>query len=200
MFARPRLAALLQIPHAVFPQNAGSSCVPRCHFSDRRSTVPAGFSGHRFAHQAHSGRINGTRGGRLQQAAARSGDRIPEWRDLSLSGCAVAGLSNPYKCALENAVLPQAHSAQISISPREGASGVKQQVSKRLRREIFVLTPEEKRTICFVLVAFLLGVATKHYRADHSASPLKIAVDETSITAAHPAQKRAESRQPKQAK
>ncbi len=32
------------------------------------------------------------------------------------------------------------------------------------RREIFVLTSEEKRTVCFVLIAFLLGLATKHYR------------------------------------
>jgi len=36
-----------------------------------------------------------------------------------------------------------------------------------VRRQIFVLTPEEKRTICFVLVMFALGVATKHYRENH---------------------------------
>ena len=35
---------------------------------------------------------------------------------------------------------------------------------KPARREIFVLTPEEKRTICFVLIVFLLGLATKSYR------------------------------------
>jgi hypothetical protein len=44
---------------------------------------------------------------------------------------------------------------------------VKQKATKKLRREIFVLTPEEKRTVCFVLIAFLLGLATKHYRATH---------------------------------
>jgi len=32
------------------------------------------------------------------------------------------------------------------------------------RREIFVLTPEEKRTVCFVLIVFLLGLATNYYR------------------------------------
>jgi hypothetical protein len=32
------------------------------------------------------------------------------------------------------------------------------------RREIFVLTPEEKKTACFVLIAVVLGLATKHYR------------------------------------
>jgi hypothetical protein len=37
------------------------------------------------------------------------------------------------------------------------------------RREIFVLTPEEKTTVCFVLIAFVLGLATKYYRAAHPA-------------------------------
>ena len=36
------------------------------------------------------------------------------------------------------------------------------------RREIFVLTPEEKKTVCFVLFAIVLGLATKHYRDTHS--------------------------------
>lgn len=35
---------------------------------------------------------------------------------------------------------------------------------KPVRREILVLTPEEKRTICFVLAALFLGLATKYYR------------------------------------
>ena len=38
---------------------------------------------------------------------------------------------------------------------------------KPARREIFVLTPEEKKTVCFVLIAFVLGLATKHYRDAH---------------------------------
>jgi hypothetical protein len=36
-------------------------------------------------------------------------------------------------------------------------------------REIFVLTLEEKKTICFVLIAFALGLATKYYRDRHPA-------------------------------
>ena len=35
------------------------------------------------------------------------------------------------------------------------------------RREIFVLTPEEKRAAACVVGAFLLGLATMHYRAKH---------------------------------
>jgi hypothetical protein len=35
------------------------------------------------------------------------------------------------------------------------------------RRQVFVLTPEEKKTIAFVLCAFVLGLTTKHYRDTH---------------------------------
>ena len=43
----------------------------------------------------------------------------------------------------------------------------KRNTPKPARREIFVLTPEEKRTVCFVLIALILGLATKHYRDTH---------------------------------
>jgi hypothetical protein len=65
------------------------------------------------------------------------------------------------------------------------------------RRQIFVLTPEEKRTIAFVLIMFLLGLATAHYRALHSVPPARVAVNETATTTSRPAQKRAEARRPK---
>jgi len=35
------------------------------------------------------------------------------------------------------------------------------------RREIFILTSEEKKTIAFVLIAFVLGLGTKYYRDHH---------------------------------
>jgi hypothetical protein len=65
---------------------------------------------------------------------------------------------------------------------------------KSTRREIFVLTPEEKRTISFVLIMFLLGLATAKYRAAHAIPPSKIAVNETAATTSRPAQKRAEAK------
>jgi hypothetical protein len=65
------------------------------------------------------------------------------------------------------------------------------------RREIFVLTSEEKSTICFVLIMFLLGVTTMRYRTVHAVLTSKIAVHETAATAARPAQKRAEAKRPK---
>ena len=46
--------------------------------------------------------------------------------------------------------------------------------SKPARREIFVLTPEEKKTLCFVLIAFVLGLATKFYRDRHPAPSPKL--------------------------
>ena len=68
---------------------------------------------------------------------------------------------------------------------------------KTSRREIFVLTPEEKRTVVFVLIMFLLGLATAHYRAAHSLPPAKIAVDDTAAATGRPAQKRAEAKRPR---
>jgi hypothetical protein len=41
-------------------------------------------------------------------------------------------------------------------------------------RHRFVLTPEEKRVISFVIVAFLLGLGTKCYRDAHPQAPLAI--------------------------
>ncbi|MEY2489882.1 MAG: hypothetical protein QOC70_1824 [Verrucomicrobiota bacterium] len=49
----------------------------------------------------------------------------------------------------------------------------KRDARKPVRREIFVLTPEEKRTVCFVLVAFVLGLATKYYREHHPSTASK---------------------------
>jgi len=42
------------------------------------------------------------------------------------------------------------------------------------RRQIFVLTPEEKRVLAFVLVAFVLGLGAKHYRDTHPEAPPSI--------------------------
>ncbi len=35
---------------------------------------------------------------------------------------------------------------------------------------MFVLTKEEKRVICFVMLAILVGLAVKEYRRDHPVS------------------------------
>ena len=68
------------------------------------------------------------------------------------------------------------------------------------RREIFVLTPEEKRTVCFVLVVLLLGIGGKRYREAHAIPPRQTAIVETAKTVGIPAQKRAEAKRRKQAR
>jgi hypothetical protein len=67
---------------------------------------------------------------------------------------------------------------------------VKTQTAKKLRREIFVLTPEEKRTICFVLIAFLLGLGTKHYRATQAAAGPTVQANSSISGSPNPSQKR----------
>jgi hypothetical protein len=42
---------------------------------------------------------------------------------------------------------------------------------KRVRREIFVFTPQERKAAACVVAALVLGVATKHYRAIHPRQP-----------------------------
>ena len=59
--------------------------------------------------------------------------------------------------------------SSIAIRGRRSATSL----PKPPRREIFVLTPEEKKTVCFVLIAFVLGLVTKHYRDAHPVSSPK---------------------------
>ena len=67
-------------------------------------------------------------------------------------------------------------------------------------RQIFVLTPEEKRTISFVLVAVVLGLSAKQYRQRHSVPPAKTAIVEVAKSAGRPAEKRAEAKRRKAAR
>lgn len=46
------------------------------------------------------------------------------------------------------------------------------------RRQIFVLTPDEKRTVAFVMCALVLGIATKHYRETHPQPVRPMTVEE----------------------
>jgi hypothetical protein len=74
---------------------------------------------------------------------------------------------------------------------------VKRKPPAKIRREIFVLTPEEKRTVCFVLIAFALGLATKHYRTAHPPPPLKTEVKASAPGAPPSTPKRGESKPPR---
>ena len=66
--------------------------------------------------------------------------------------------------------------------------------AKTNERHLFVLTPEEKRTLSFVLVAVVLGMGAKQYRQKHSVPPAKTAIVEVAKNAGLPAEKRAEAK------
>jgi len=68
------------------------------------------------------------------------------------------------------------------------------------RRKVFVLTPEEKRTVSCVLIAFLLGVGAKYYRKIHAIPPRQLAIADTANTVGLTAQKRADAKRRKSAK
>jgi hypothetical protein len=70
---------------------------------------------------------------------------------------------------------------------------------KKDRRQFLVLTPEEKRTVSFILVAVALGLGARKYRQKHSVPPAKTAIVEVARNAGRPAEKRAEAKRRKAA-
>jgi hypothetical protein len=56
---------------------------------------------------------------------------------------------------------------------------VKKASATDLRRQIFVLTGEEQRILCFVLVAIVLGMAVKYYRSTRTAPAVISAVGQS---------------------
>jgi hypothetical protein len=52
-------------------------------------------------------------------------------------------------------------------------------------KERSILTPEEKRVLCFVLMAFLLGVTVKHYRDAHRETSLPANANHPSARSDH---------------
>jgi len=71
---------------------------------------------------------------------------------------------------------------------------MKRPPAKPVRRQIFVLTPEEKKTVCFVLAAFILGLVTMHYR-EHSSSKAEAGIG--AIPSPDPSHPRGKPRHPR---
>jgi hypothetical protein len=117
---------------------------------------------------------------RLQQTPTYSRDRIRKRRGLSLSRSRAVGASRFDARGIEGALLRHEHQRQLSVRPRSAA----RERSTRLNlpdrwtwaelRHRFVLTPEEKRVITFLIAALLLGVGTKCYRDLHRQPEIKI--------------------------
>ena len=72
--------------------------------------------------------------------------------------------------------------------------------AKKNRRDIFVLTPEEKSTLSFVLAMLLLGLAVKQFRKTHSIPPAKTGIVQAAKNAGLPAERRAEAKRRKAAR
>jgi hypothetical protein len=64
-------------------------------------------------------------------------------------------------------------------------------------RQRIVLTPEEKRVLCFVLAAFFLGVTVKHYRETHSEPSVSTKAPDRATALPSPTQRKAEKKQRK---
>jgi hypothetical protein len=73
---------------------------------------------------------------------------------------------------------------------------MKRAPAKPVRRQIFVLTPEEKKTVCFVLAAFLLGLVTMHYR-EHPGPASKADAGIRAIPSPDPSHPRGKPRHPR---
>ena len=67
-----------------------------------------------------------------------------------------------------------------------------------IRRQIFVLTGEEQRILCFVLAAIILGTAVKYYRSTQTAPAVISAVGQSaSLVSQAPPKKKVKDIPPK---
>ena len=67
-------------------------------------------------------------------------------------------------------------------------------------RQRIVLTPEEKRVLCFVLAAFFLGVTVKHYQNTHGETLLAPGANHPFVRVDHTATSPLKKTQKKQRK
>jgi hypothetical protein len=75
---------------------------------------------------------------------------------------------------------------------------VKKASARAIRRQIFVLTGEEQRILCFVLVAIVLGMTVKYYRSTRTAPAVISAVGQSaSLVSQAPPKKKIKDMPPK---
>jgi hypothetical protein len=124
-----------------------------------------------LAHPTRACRIKRARHRRLQQAFARPGDRVSRRLDLSLPRRSALASSGPPRDRIKGGVLQSAAAREIPLPAREEGPPPMRQTTKRIRRQILVLTPEEKKVVACVLAALTLGLVTQQYRAAHPRQP-----------------------------
>jgi len=96
---------------------------------------------------------------RLQQTTSRARSGIYQRRHLSLQQCATAGVPRFSQRCFQGPILRCECARAFSVRPCQAATNL-----------MFVLTKEEKRVICFVMLAILVGLGVKEYRRGHTAN------------------------------
>src|SRR5213078_1460924 len=99
--------------------------------------------------------------------------------DLSLFRGAAFSLSPLNGGGIQDALLRSTYQRELSfLAGSAVAYGKLRELKKRRWRfkfdragQRFVLTPREKRVLAFIMLAFVLGLATKYYRDTHRAPP-----------------------------
>jgi hypothetical protein len=96
---------------------------------------------------------------RLQQTTSRARSGVYQRRHLSLQQCATAGVPRFSQRCFQGPILRCECARAFSVGPCQTATNL-----------MFVLTKEEKRVICFVMLAILVGLGVKEYRRGHPAN------------------------------
>jgi len=100
---------------------------------------------------------SGSRG--LQQTTSRPRSGVYQRRHLSVQQCATAGVPRFSQRCFQSPILRCECARAFSVGPCQTATNL-----------MFVLTKEEKRVICFVMLAILVGLGVKEYRRGHTAT------------------------------
>src|SRR2546421_1337985 len=114
-----------------------------------------------FPHRPPAGAFPRSGSHRLQQTTSRARSGVYQRRHLSLQQRAPTAVSRFSQRCLQGPILRFECAWAFSVGPCQIATNL-----------MFVLTKEEKRVICFVMLAILVGLGVKEYRRDHPAKDI----------------------------
>jgi len=131
-----------------------------CHrTAHSRGRFSGGTAGNFFPHRPPAGTFPRSGSHRLQQTTSRARSGVYQRRHLSLQQCATAGVPRFSQRCFQGPILRCECARAFSVGPCQTATNL-----------MFVLTKEEKRVICFVMLAILVGLGVKEYRRGHTAN------------------------------
>src|SRR5438067_4628475 len=112
-----------------------------------------------FPHRPPAGAFPRSGSHWLQQTTSRARSGVYQRRHLSLQQRATAGVPRFSQRCFQGPILRCECARAFSIGPCQTATNL-----------MVVLTNEEKRVICFVMLAILIGLGVKEYRSGHTAN------------------------------